>query len=60
MIYLDNAATTKPFENVIRCMHAYYADAFFNPSALYLPAIRVADEIERARTYIENFLGGGG
>lgn len=60
MIYLDNAATTKPFENVIQCMYPYYADAFFNPSALYVPAIRVADEIERARTYIENFLGGGG
>ena len=60
MIYLDNAATTKPFENVIHRMHAFYADSYFNPSALYAPAARVATEIEKARAYIENALGGGG
>lgn len=60
MIYLDNAATTRPFDSVIQRMETFYKEAYFNPSALYAPAMRVEDELEKARDYINNVLGGGG
>lgn len=60
MIYLDNAATTRPLDNVLQRMRTFYTQAYFNPSALYTPASRVADEIEKARAEICTELGGGG
>ena len=60
MIYLDNAATTKPFDGVLRKMSELYEERFFNPSALYTPAYAVAKEIENARESICRFLGSGG
>lgn len=49
MIYLDNAATTKPTEKVIAHCESILRDDFYNPSALYYPAIQVKTEIEEAR-----------
>lgn len=60
MIYLDNAATTRPFDNVTERMQSYYRTDYFNPSALYAPANAVADEIEKSRESIGAVLGGGG
>lgn len=60
MIYLDNAATTKPFESVVEKMNAFYKELYFNPSALYSPAFAVAKEKEKTRDYISSALGGGG
>lgn len=60
MIYLDNAATTKPFKSVIQLANEYYSDEFYNPSALYLPAINVSAKLNEAREFINKAMGGGG
>lgn len=47
-IYLDNSATTKPYpevvETVVQSLNEYY-----NPSAIYAPAISVSKKIETVR-----------
>ncbi len=60
MIYLDNAATTKPFDSVTAVIEKYYKELYFNPSALYSSAVNVASQIENARHHINAELGGGG
>ena len=41
-IYADNAATTPVSASVREAMEPYFLDDFFNPSAAYLPAKKVA------------------
>ena len=60
MIYLDNAATTKPFKNVTDKIVTYYTEKYFNPSALYAPAYSVANDISECRDYICSVIGNGG
>lgn len=60
MIYLDNAATTQPFESVINRMQRFYAEEYYNPSALYTPAFRLKKEIDDARMILNRQLGSGG
>ena len=60
MIYLDNAATTRPFESVIRKMDEFYKELYYNPSALYKQAAEVESVIEKTRDDISDALGGGG
>lgn len=60
MIYLDNAATTKPFDTVIAQMNAVLKDNYYNPSALYAPAFEVKKEVEKARKAVCDALGGNG
>lgn len=35
MIYLDNAATTRPLADALETCHLYHTDCYFNASALY-------------------------
>ena len=60
MIYLDNAATTRVFDSVVKEMERYYSEEYFNPSALYSPAFEVVKKIAAARAYLCDKLGGGG
>ena len=55
-IYLDNAATTKPCESAKNEALKFF-DEFYNPSSIYVPAIKVAKEIQNARSIILNYLG---
>ena len=57
MIYLDNAATTKMFEDVARVMTSYSCNAFFNPSAGYTQAVAIANQLNDARKALLNRLG---
>lgn len=57
MIYLDNAGTTKMFEECLAVMEKYACHSFFNPSAGYEPAIRVSQDLEGVRKLILNKLG---
>ena len=41
-IYLDNSATTRPSEAVIAAMTHSMREAYYNPSALYAPALHCA------------------
>ena len=57
MVYLDNASTTKLSDDVINVMVKSY-DNYFNPSSLYINAIKVNKMLQEARRQIINFLGG--
>ena len=43
--YLDNSATTKPSEGVIREMTKRMADMYYNPSSLYKEAFEIGESI---------------
>jgi len=58
--YLDNSATTRPFDEAIDAMASAMADFFFNPSAAYAPAVAVEDAVNAARARIAEALGGRG
>ena len=49
MIYLDHAAATPVDDRVLEAMKPYFVREFFNPSAAYLPAKKVAAEYEPVR-----------
>ncbi len=57
MIYLDNAATTKMSENALKTYNDYASANFFNPSAPYKQAFKVAMEIDDARQQLKKMLG---
>ena len=57
-MYLDNAATTKPYDEVIMGM-GKIAEWYYNPSAIYKEADEVRNVIEGCRKNIEWLLGGG-
>ena len=55
--YLDNAATTKPFESSIKIFEESLND-FYNPSAAYRQAILVKKKLDTARAEMCLLLGG--
>lgn len=57
MIYLDNSATTRPFDCVIDAMAHSMRDTYFNASASYKPAVDVDREIRACRRLIAAQLG---
>lgn len=60
MIYLDNAATTKPYESVVENYSKAALNHFYNPSGLYDVANRANLEIDSITRNILNFIGGEG
>ena len=57
MIYLDNAATTRPLKELAE-IYARYADKLWlNPSALYAPAVDVQRELMRSAEALLNEFG---
>lgn len=56
MIYLDEAATSKPKKEVIDAMMSYFTEQWHNPSALYSVANKVKKDIESARKTIGDFI----
>lgn len=57
MIYLDNAATTAMFPECVDIIKKYAVDEYFNPSALYAPAITAAKAVKEARGQLAKALG---
>lgn len=57
MIYLDNAATTRPNGVALESAKQFNYDVFFNPSALYRHGIFVHKEINVAREFLCSALG---
>lgn len=51
-VYLDNSATTRPFEQVVEAMARSMREAYYNPSALYAPAMHAERELARARAAV--------
>ena len=58
MIYLDNSATTRPFDEVIDKMSACMREEYFNPSAVYAPAMLAGRILTETREVIASQLGG--
>lgn len=60
MIYLDHAAATPVSKKVLDAMEPFFLRDFFNPSAAYLPAKKVAAEYEAAKGTIAHAIGAKG
>ena len=56
MIYLDNAATTKPCENAVRATEKYLFEKYYNPSALYTEGHELQSELKKARSALLSFV----
>lgn len=50
MIYLDNAATTKPSVTAFERAREYVEENYFNPSAMYKEGYKVQGELKKARS----------
>lgn len=57
MIYLDYAAATPTDPAVVKAMSPYWTERFYNPSASYLAAQAVADDLAAARAEVAQILG---
>ena len=57
MIYLDNSATTRPFDSVINVMTDCMRETWYNPSAAYKPAVDVDRGMRACRKVIAAQLG---
>ncbi len=57
MIYLDHAAATPVSKKTLKAMEPYFAEDFFNPSAAYLPAKKVARDYAEAKSVIAHAIG---
>ena len=57
LVYLDNAATTKPSEEVIDYIADFMNTYYYNPSASYEYGEYVRNEIEKIRGRVANFIG---
>ena len=57
MIYLDNAATTKMYEECGEVLKKYNEEVFFNPSARYKGALQAQEAMNGARERIASLLG---
>ena len=56
VIYLDNAATTKPATEVVDAMKPYFEQLYYNPSASYDKSYEVADALAECRSIIAKTL----
>lgn len=56
MIYLDNAATTKPDVECLEKAKKYLCELYYNPSALYAEGYELQSDIKTARHNILNLI----
>ena len=49
-VYLDNSATTQPFPRVVAVMREAMETGWYNPSALYKPAMEAEKRVTAVRT----------
>lgn len=50
--YFDNSATTRPTEHVVEQMSRCMLEGYYNPSALYAPAVTAEKQMTRCREVI--------
>jgi cysteine desulfurase len=56
-IYLDNAATTKVSDEVVRAMQPYYTDIYANSSSKHAIGVKAREAVEKARKIIADKMG---
>lgn len=57
MIYLDNAATTKPLKNALIDANYINEELFYNPSSKYHGGVTASNVIKNARSVIQSAFG---
>ncbi len=57
MIYFDNSSTTQIYPEVAEFIYQHSQKEFFNPSGIYAPSLKVAQQIEKARQKLLKMLG---
>lgn len=55
-VYLDNSATTRPCAQAVEAMNRSMLETYYNPSALYAPAMHAEQELLAARQAIAKTL----
>lgn len=60
MIYLDNAATTKPDGECLKQAEKYLYNEFYNPSALYTEGYKIKQELREMRKNVLQCVADGG
>lgn len=56
-VYLDYAASTPVDPDIVEIMTPYLSHYFYNPGALYDPAVSVKKDIEQARSRVAKVIG---
>ena len=59
MIYLDNAATTKPSESALSKAQTFLTEKYFNPSAMYREGFALQSDLKKARSVLLSCVGEG-
>ncbi|NLD19211.1 MAG: cysteine desulfurase [Clostridiales bacterium] len=59
MIYLDNSATTRQYDEVTKIMLRYMEEDFGNPSSLYQLGVDAEKALKKARRQMEQAIGAG-
>jgi len=57
MIYLDNAATTRPYPQLKKTIDSVLENDWYNPSSLYDPSVKTTRHIKEARQTIASLIG---
>lgn len=57
LIYMDNAATTQTYPEVVEAMTPYFTEYYGNPSSIYSFAGESKKAVENARKTISDFIG---
>lgn len=60
MLYFDNAATTRMYDECMQEIEKYLLHDYFNPSALYAPSLNVLNDIKSARANVARLMGAKG
>ena len=60
MIYLDNAATSKPDEECLKRAEKYLYESYYNPSALYAEGYNIQLELRETRKKILSLISADG
>lgn len=58
--YFDNAATTRVDQEILKIISLYNTVGYYNPSANYLPAVEIHNQVSEARESILRLLKGFG
>ena len=57
LIYLDNAATTRVYPEVVEAMNPYFTEIYGNPSAFYSFSNKAGKAVAEARENIAKLIG---
>lgn len=57
IIYLDNAATTQVYPEVLKAMNPYFTQFYGNPSSIYGFAAKAGEAVEKARESLAALIG---